>query len=186
MNPQIRARSARTASPLQAGLPAPRQGRCAPTCQRPPPGSLGSGGPRPLPETAPPQQGCPRPKSSFGGCAARTRSWRRQSKSSRLQSLSSRRPVESAQYTAIRFGETLFLQGLQPSIGSIGDACTTTCWQRPRSTPAGWCIVTRCRPTGRTQVTAVCINPGRFHQPNDSHDQFDHRLPGHDGWIKRR
>lgn len=33
-----------------------------------------------------------------------------------------RRPVESAQYTAIRFGETLFLQGLRPSIGSVGDA----------------------------------------------------------------
>jgi len=27
-----------------------------------------------------------------------------------------------SQYTAIRFGETLFLQGLQPSIGSVGDA----------------------------------------------------------------
>lgn len=27
-----------------------------------------------------------------------------------------------SQYTAIRFGETLFLQGLRPSIGSVGDA----------------------------------------------------------------
>ena len=32
------------------------------------------------------------------------------------------RPVELAQYTALRFGETLFLQGLRPSIGSVGDA----------------------------------------------------------------
>ncbi|QHE73955.1 Mobile element protein (plasmid) [Rhodococcus sp. WAY2] len=32
------------------------------------------------------------------------------------------RPVEPAQYTALRFGETLFLQGLLPSIGSVADA----------------------------------------------------------------
>ncbi len=32
------------------------------------------------------------------------------------------RPVEPAQYTALRFGETLFLQGLVPSIGSVADA----------------------------------------------------------------
>ena len=32
------------------------------------------------------------------------------------------RPVELAQYTALRFGETLFLQGLRPSIGSVADA----------------------------------------------------------------
>jgi putative transposase len=32
------------------------------------------------------------------------------------------RPLEPAQYTAIRFGETLQLEGLKPSIGSVGDA----------------------------------------------------------------
>jgi putative transposase len=39
---------------------------------------------------------------------------------SRLEVL--RRPVESAQYTSIHFGQTLFLEGLTPSIGSVGDA----------------------------------------------------------------
>lgn len=33
-----------------------------------------------------------------------------------------RRPVESAQYTSIRYTETLELEGLEPSIGSVGDA----------------------------------------------------------------
>jgi transposase InsO family protein len=33
-----------------------------------------------------------------------------------------RRPVESAQYTSIRFTEHLQLEGIQPSIGSVGDA----------------------------------------------------------------
>ena len=32
------------------------------------------------------------------------------------------RPVEPAQYTAVRFGETLMLEGMGPSIGSVGDA----------------------------------------------------------------
>ena len=32
------------------------------------------------------------------------------------------RPVEYGQYTAIRFTETLALQGLSASIGSVGDA----------------------------------------------------------------
>jgi putative transposase len=32
------------------------------------------------------------------------------------------RPVESGQYTSIRFTETLALQGLSASIGSVGDA----------------------------------------------------------------
>jgi len=31
-------------------------------------------------------------------------------------------PVESGQYTSVRFGETLSLSGLTPSIGSVGDA----------------------------------------------------------------
>jgi transposase InsO family protein len=33
-----------------------------------------------------------------------------------------RRPLESAQYTSIRFTETVALQGLSASIGSVGDA----------------------------------------------------------------
>jgi putative transposase len=33
-----------------------------------------------------------------------------------------RRPLESAQYTSIRFSEHLALQGIRPSIGSLGDA----------------------------------------------------------------
>ena len=33
-----------------------------------------------------------------------------------------RRPVESAQYTSVHFGETLSLSGLRPSVGSVGDA----------------------------------------------------------------
>jgi transposase InsO family protein len=33
-----------------------------------------------------------------------------------------RRPVESAQYTAIRFTEHLQLEGITPSVGSVGDA----------------------------------------------------------------
>ncbi len=33
-----------------------------------------------------------------------------------------RPPVEPEQYTAIHFGETLELEGLRPSIGSVGDA----------------------------------------------------------------
>ena len=42
-----------------------------------------------------------------------------------------RRPVESAQYTAIHYSETLMLEGLIPSIGTVGDAldnglCETT------------------------------------------------------------
>lgn len=32
------------------------------------------------------------------------------------------RPTETHQYTAIRSGETLQLEGLKPSIGSVGDA----------------------------------------------------------------
>ena len=32
------------------------------------------------------------------------------------------RPIEPAQYTSVRFGETLSLSGLVPSIGSVGDA----------------------------------------------------------------
>ena len=32
------------------------------------------------------------------------------------------RPLEPAQYTSVRFGETLMLAGLTPSIGSVGDA----------------------------------------------------------------
>src|SRR6476659_6375268 len=42
-----------------------------------------------------------------------------------------RRPIESAQYTAIHYSETLMLEGLIPSIGTVGDAldnglCETT------------------------------------------------------------
>ena len=33
-----------------------------------------------------------------------------------------RRPVESSQYTSVRFGETLSLSGIRPSVGSVGDA----------------------------------------------------------------
>jgi putative transposase len=33
-----------------------------------------------------------------------------------------RPPVEPGQYTSVRFGETLSLSGLVPSIGSVGDA----------------------------------------------------------------
>ncbi len=33
-----------------------------------------------------------------------------------------RRPVEFAQYTSVRFAQTLLLAGLTPSVGSIGDA----------------------------------------------------------------
>jgi putative transposase len=33
-----------------------------------------------------------------------------------------RRPVESAQYTALKFTEHLALEGIAPSIGSVGDA----------------------------------------------------------------
>jgi putative transposase len=33
-----------------------------------------------------------------------------------------RRPVESAQYTSIAFAETLVLEGIAASIGSVGDA----------------------------------------------------------------
>ena len=33
-----------------------------------------------------------------------------------------RRPVESGQYTSIRFTEHLALEGIRPSIGSVGDA----------------------------------------------------------------
>ncbi|GAA3076507.1 hypothetical protein GCM10010467_02930 [Actinocorallia glomerata] len=33
-----------------------------------------------------------------------------------------RRPIESAQYTSIRFTEHLQLEGIQPSIGAVGDA----------------------------------------------------------------
>jgi putative transposase len=32
------------------------------------------------------------------------------------------RPVELAQYTSVRFTEHLALEGIQPSIGSVGDA----------------------------------------------------------------
>jgi transposase InsO family protein len=32
------------------------------------------------------------------------------------------RPLEPEQYTALRFGETLLLEGLIPSVGSVGDA----------------------------------------------------------------
>jgi putative transposase len=30
-------------------------------------------------------------------------------------------PVESGQFTSVRFGETLSLSGLRPSVGSVGD-----------------------------------------------------------------
>jgi transposase InsO family protein len=33
-----------------------------------------------------------------------------------------RRPVEFAQYTSVRFAETLLLEGLAPSVGTVGDA----------------------------------------------------------------
>ena len=33
-----------------------------------------------------------------------------------------RRPIEPAQYTSVKFGETLSLSGLIPSIGTVGDA----------------------------------------------------------------
>jgi len=33
-----------------------------------------------------------------------------------------RRPVEFGQYTSIHFGQTLFLEGLTPSVGTVGDA----------------------------------------------------------------
>ncbi len=33
-----------------------------------------------------------------------------------------RRPVESAQYTSVRFAQTLLLAGLRPSVGTAGDA----------------------------------------------------------------
>ena len=33
-----------------------------------------------------------------------------------------RRPLEPGQYTSVRFGETLSLSGLRPSVGSVGDA----------------------------------------------------------------
>ena len=33
-----------------------------------------------------------------------------------------RRPVEFAQYTSVRFGQTLLLAGLAPSVGTVGDA----------------------------------------------------------------
>ena len=33
-----------------------------------------------------------------------------------------RPPVEPGQYTSVRFGETLSLSGLRPSVGSVGDA----------------------------------------------------------------
>ena len=33
-----------------------------------------------------------------------------------------RRPVESAQYTSLRFTEHLALEGIAPSIGTVGDA----------------------------------------------------------------
>jgi len=33
-----------------------------------------------------------------------------------------RPPIESAQYTSVRFGESLLLAGMIPSIGSVGDA----------------------------------------------------------------
>jgi transposase InsO family protein len=41
------------------------------------------------------------------------------------------RPVEPKQYTAIHYGETLMLEGLIPSVGTVGDAldnalCETT------------------------------------------------------------
>jgi putative transposase len=35
-----------------------------------------------------------------------------------------------SQYTAIRFGETLMLAGLRPSVGSVGDAYDTRCARR--------------------------------------------------------
>ena len=31
-------------------------------------------------------------------------------------------PLEPGQYTSVRFGETLFLNGMLPSIGTVGDA----------------------------------------------------------------
>ena len=33
-----------------------------------------------------------------------------------------RRPVEFAQYTSVRFAQTLLLAGLTPSVGTVGDA----------------------------------------------------------------
>ncbi len=33
-----------------------------------------------------------------------------------------RRPLESGQYTSVHFAEALFLAGMIPSIGSVGDA----------------------------------------------------------------
>jgi putative transposase len=33
-----------------------------------------------------------------------------------------RRPVEPAQYTSVRFAQTLLLAGLRPSVGTVGDA----------------------------------------------------------------
>ena len=33
-----------------------------------------------------------------------------------------RQPVESAQYTSVRFAETLFLNEMLPSIGTVADA----------------------------------------------------------------
>jgi hypothetical protein len=32
------------------------------------------------------------------------------------------RPIESSQYTSVRFGEKLSLSGIRPSVGSVGDA----------------------------------------------------------------
>jgi putative transposase len=39
-----------------------------------------------------------------------------------------------SQYTAVHFGQTLFLEGLTPSIGSVGDSLLTgQCWCCPSS-----------------------------------------------------
>src|SRR5690349_11427153 len=45
-----------------------------------------------------------------------------QSTYTRFNRLVLRPPIESAQYTSVRFGETLALSGLIPSIGTVGDA----------------------------------------------------------------
>src|SRR5271169_4207723 len=61
------------------------------------------------PDHARPSDGAPRPKRS-------TTTYTHFSKPV-LQ-----RPIESSQYTSVRFGETLSLSGLRPSVGSVGDA----------------------------------------------------------------
>jgi len=76
------------------------------------------------------------------------------------------RPVELAQYTSVHFGETLFMEGFLPSIGTVGDAFDNALAETTIGLYKHECVRAdspfRIRPLDRLSdlemITADCVN----------------------------